>query len=59
MTTLTQGLHPQLEAQQLSQQAASIVAGSFPAFHDPFLTHCPVIQAGAANRAKHNSVREL
>lgn len=59
MTTLAQGSHSQLEARQPIQQAAAIVAGCFPAFRDPFLTHCPVIQVGAANREKHNPVREL
>jgi hypothetical protein len=59
MTTLTQGSHPQLEARQLIQQAAEIVAGCFLAFRDQFLTHCPVVQVRAANREKHNSVREL
>jgi hypothetical protein len=59
MTTLAQGAHPQLEARQPIQQAAANVAGCLPAFHDPFLTHGPVIQVGAANREKHNPVREL
>jgi hypothetical protein len=86
MITLTQGSHPQLEAWQLIQQAAAIVAGNFTAFRDRFLTHCPVIQGvvqeqlpsfgrktsaqsanlfsakaevRAANREKHNTVREL
>ena len=59
MTTLTQGSQPQLEAWQLIQQATAIVAGCFPAFRDPFLTHCPVIQVRTANREKHNTVREL
>jgi hypothetical protein len=59
MTTLAQGSHPQLEAGQLIQQAAAIVAGCFPAFRDQFLTHCPVIQVRAANCKKHNTVREL
>jgi len=59
MTTLTQGSHPQLEAGQLIQQAAAIVAGCLPAFGDHFLTHFPGIQVGTANREKHNPVREL
>lgn len=59
MTTLTQGSHPQLEAWQLIQQAAAIVADCFPAFRDQFLTHCLVIQVRAANREKQNTVRVL
>jgi hypothetical protein len=55
MTTLTQGSHPQLEARQLIQQAAAVVASYFPAFRDQFLTHCPVIQVRTANREKHKS----
>ena len=59
MATLTQGSHPQLEVRQLIRQAAAAVAGCFPASRDHFLTHCSVIQVRAADREKHNSVREL
>lgn len=59
MPILTQGSHPQLKVRQPIQQAAATVADCFPAFRDHFLTHSPVILAGAANREKHNSVREV
>lgn len=58
MFTLIQASHPQLGEQQLTQQAAAIAAGCFPALRDRFLTPCPIVQVRAANREKRFSGRK-